>query len=75
MNRQLARRALRKVAKKHGVPLAEVKRDIELAAEEIKHTPNAIIQARLSAIPFKDNQLTAVDLVAHCAKSAKAKMK
>lgn len=68
MNRQQARRALKKVAKQYGVSVAEVKCEIELATEVARNTPNAIIQTRWASVPFKGDKPTAVEVVAHFSK-------
>ena len=71
MNRKQARRALKKVAKKYGVSVAEVKQEIEFAAEVARKNANTATQACWVSASFKGDKPTATEVVVHLSERLK----
>ena len=67
------KKALKEVAKKNGVSLAEVQREIEAALTVAQADPAS--QAAWAAIPHKGKQPTSEEVIAHLAKKVSSKNK
>jgi ribosome recycling factor len=65
MDAQKIQKALKKIAKKEGVSVGEVRREIEKAIQEARSNPDPKIQAFWNSIPYKGDELTPEDVIAH----------
>ena len=65
MNNKKMQRLLKKIAKKHGVSVEDVRRDIDLAASMAKENPDEKIQAFWDSIPSKGDKPTPEEVLAH----------
>jgi len=61
------RKALQQIAKKEGVSVGEVRRNIKLAMQDARSNPDPKIQAFWDSIPHKRDKLTPEDVIAHIA--------
>lgn len=65
--KQSARNALAVVAKKNGVSLETVKREIEVAIAAARENNDPIVQAFWNSIPHKGKTLTPEEVIAYIA--------
>jgi len=75
MNKRKINRLLKKVAKKNGVSVEEVRRDISLAESMARENPDPKIKAFWDSIPSAGDSATPEEVVAHIAGIAKQKNK
>jgi len=68
MGTRKVRKALKEVAKNHGISVAEVRREIELATTSAQANPDPQVQAKLTAVPKKGEIPTPEELIAHIAR-------
>ena len=75
MNKKKIKKALREVARKHGVSVAEVRREIELATKMAQTNPDPQSQAIWDSIPRKGDRHTPEEVIAHISKVVDEKTK
>lgn len=75
MNKRKMERLLKKIAKKNGVSVEEVRRDIDAAISIGGGNPDPKIQAFWGSIPSKGDKLTPEEVIAHIAEIADQKNK
>jgi len=68
MKRSNYKKALRKLAKKHGLPVDEISRDIDIAIKEAQAHPDIAVQSRWADIPSKDPMPTSEETMKYLAK-------
>lgn len=71
MHSQDYKKVLRRVAKKYGVSVREVKREIELALKEGQGNPDPAVRAMWASIPSKGELPNAAETITHIADKLK----
>ena len=71
MNNREYIKLLRKVAKQQGVPVEEVRREIDTALKFAQTNPNLSVQAKLANVPRKGDAPTAPEIISYFAKEVK----
>jgi len=75
MNKKRIERSLKKIAKKNGVSVEEVRKEIEAAISTGEGNPDPKMQAFWGSIPSKGDKPTPEEVIAHIAGIAKQKNK
>lgn len=65
MNTKSAKKALKQIAKREGVSIKAVRREIEFAINEARNNPDPKIQAIWKAMPCKGEFPTPEELITH----------
>ncbi|MDL2301021.1 hypothetical protein LJC58_01555 [Lachnospiraceae bacterium OttesenSCG-928-D06] len=72
MNQKIVQRALKKIAKKEGISVAEVKHEIEVAIAFGKSNPDNRIQQRWKEVLSKGETPTPEEVILQLAKKVKS---
>lgn len=72
MNQKIVQKALKKIAKKEGISVAEVKHEIEVAIAFGQSNPDKQIQQRWEEVPSKGKMPTAEEVILQLAKKVKS---
>jgi len=75
MNERKIKGALQKIAETEGVSVNEVRREIELAIMAARENPDPKVQAFWRSIPYKGDNPTPEEVIAHIAGIVNEKMK
>ena len=67
MNTKKAEKALKKIAKRDGISVREVKREIEIAVAAARENPDPKSQAFWNAIPCRGEQPTPEEVITYIA--------
>ena len=74
MNNRKYKKILSQIAKKHGVSVEEVQRDMELAVKASQMNPDPKVQAKLALVPRKGDTPTAAETIEHLGREVQERL-